>query len=170
MARCTFLRAHAEFMGSTSSSKEHTLESMLIHVYQRNTSIDMVEFVALGSKYSAVAVDFSLTRHAIRSCEYMIFTIRANIHRIVRILLMQFGKCPLKVLYTDLLLFRVYLHCFSMQEAANAFNLTYFWDNWWFRFSRKDSCSSQLPKGPKNGLFRGANTWNVIFGTRANTK
>ena len=42
-----------------------------------------------------------ISRPAIRSCEYLIFTIRANIRRIVRILLMQFGKGPLKVLYTD---------------------------------------------------------------------
>ena len=66
-----------------------------------------------------------LIRPAIRSCEYMIFTIRAN----MRI----FGEkceyfwCNLENViwrsYTQILLhFRVYVHCFSMQEAAYVIN------------------------------------------------
>ena len=51
--------------------------------------------------------------------------------------------------YTDFFAFRVYLHCFCMQEAVYAINLTYFWDNWRFR--------------GQNGVFLGvqihANTW-----------
>ena len=46
-----------------------------------------------------------LRRPAIRSCEYLIFTIRANIWGIVRLLLVQFGKDPLKVSYTDFIAF-----------------------------------------------------------------
>ena len=81
---------------------------------------------------------------------FSLFARYANIRRIVWTLLVQFGKGPLKVLYRDLLLFRVCLHCFSMQEAASAINLTYFWDSWRFKiFNNGFRLKPSSPRGQK---------------------
>ena len=78
----------------------------------------------------------------------------ANTRRIVRILLVQLGKGPLKVLCT-------YLIALSgiFPLLQHAINLTWFWDNWQFIFSRMDTGSSRAPQEAKKGFFRWTNTW-----------
>ena len=60
---------------------------------------------------------------------------------------------------TSLIIYRSALRAARFCFFGAHFNSTYFWDNWRFRFSRKDSCSSQKAK---NGLFRGVNTCEYL--------
>ena len=124
-----FLSSYALRCGRTFDYRLHRIASGSLY-------IDML-FAAANTWFSLFA----------RICEY------ANIRRIVRILLVQFGKGFWRPWTQILLVFRVYLHYFSMQDAENAINLTYFWGNWRFRFSRMDPGSSQAHQEAKTASF-----------------
>ena len=92
--------------------------------YTRKSTKICVKDLQIDMLFAAANTWFSLFA---RICEY------ANIRRIVRILLVQFGKCPLKVLYTDFITFSgIFCIALDFQEWIQA--------------------QAKLPKRPKKGL------------------